>query len=74
MTEIINNNNGVAFDLLETGNSANVNLGNGEFNSFFSDIGKKENSDFQDELARLSNEWITNHKLDSKLYEALKEL
>ncbi|GIR95917.1 MAG: hypothetical protein CM15mP98_08870 [Paracoccaceae bacterium] len=35
MTEIINNNNGVAFDLLETGNSANVNLGNGKFNSFF---------------------------------------
>ncbi len=34
----------------------------------------EENSDFQDELARLSNTWITNHKLDSKLYEALKEL
>ena len=34
----------------------------------------EENSDFQDELARLSNAWITNHKLDSKLYEALKEL
>ena len=58
MTEIINNNNGVAFDLLETGNSANVNLGNGKFNSFFSDIGKKENSDFQDEE-------ITSDKLSS---------
>ena len=58
MTEIINNNNGMAFDLLETGNSANVNLGNGKFNSFFSDIGKKENSDFQDEE-------ITSDKLSS---------
>ena len=58
MTEIINNNNGVAFDLLETGNSANVNLGNGKFNSFFSAIGNKENSDFQDEE-------ITSDKLSS---------
>ena len=66
MTEIINNNNGVAFDLLETGNSANVNLGNGKFNSFFSDIGKKENSDFQDEE-------ITSDKLSS-LEETMNEI
>ena len=33
----------------------------------------EENSDFQDELARLSNTWITNHKLDSKLYQNLHQ-
>lgn len=45
MTEIVNNNNGMAFDLLETGNSASTTSGNGKFNSFFSDIDNKENSD-----------------------------
>ena len=49
MTEIVNNNNGMAFDLLETGNSANVNLGDRKFNSFFSDIDKNKNSGFEAE-------------------------
>ena len=49
MTEIVNNNNGMAFDLLETGNSANVNLSDRKFNSFFSDIEKNKNSGFEAE-------------------------
>ena len=55
MTEIVNNNNGMAFDLLETGNSANVNLGDRKFNSFFSDIDKNKNSGFEAEEI-ISNE------------------
>ena len=48
MTEIVNNNNGMAFDLLETGNSASTTSGRGEFSSFFSDIDNRENSGPQD--------------------------
>ena len=47
MTEIVNNSNGMAFDLLETGNSASATSGNGEFNSFFSDVDNGENSELQ---------------------------
>ena len=38
MTEIVNNNNGMAFDLLETGNSASTTSNRGGFSSFFADI------------------------------------
>ena len=47
MTEVVNNNNGMAFDLLETGNSASANSSDGKFNSFFSNIEYSEDSDFQ---------------------------
>jgi len=32
----------------------------------------EENDEFQDELARLSDAWISLHKLDSKLHDSLK--
>ena len=32
----------------------------------------EENDEFQDELVRLSDAWISLHKLDSKLYDSLK--
>ena len=66
MTEIVNNNNGMAFDLLETGNSASTNSGRGEFSSFFSDIDNRENSGHQDGE-------ITDSKLSS-LEETMSEI
>tara|TARA_B100000963_G_scaffold337889_1_gene334256 strand:+ start:369 stop:1778 length:1410 start_codon:yes stop_codon:yes gene_type:complete len=48
MTEIVNNNNGMAFDLLETGSSLSATSGHEQFNSFFSDIDNRENSELQD--------------------------
>ncbi len=49
MTEITNNNNGMAFDLLETGNSASAPSSvYGEFNSYFSDMDNREDSELQD--------------------------
>ena len=48
MTEIVNNNSGMAFDLLETGNSASNTSGREEFSSFFSDFDNRENSGPQD--------------------------
>ena len=32
----------------------------------------EENDEFQDELASLSDAWISLHKLDSKLHDSLK--
>ncbi len=58
MTEIVNNNNGMAFDLLETGNSASTTSDQGEFNSFFSDIDNRENSESQHGM-------LTDRKLSS---------
>ena len=66
MTEIVNNNNGMAFDLLETGNSASATSRRGEFSSFFSDIDNRENSEPQDGE-------ITNSKLSS-LEETISEI
>ena len=66
MTEIVNNNNGMAFDLLETGNSASTTSGRGEFNSFFSDIDNRENSEPKDGE-------ITDSKLSS-LEETMSEI
>ena len=66
MTEIVNNNNGMAFDLLETGNSASTTSGHGEFSSFFSDIDNRENSEPQDGE-------ITDSKLSS-LEETMSEI
>ena len=66
MTEIVNNNNGMAFDLLETGNSASTTSGRGEFSSFFSDIDNRENSEPQDGE-------ITDSKLSS-LEETMSEI
>lgn len=66
MTEIVNNNNGMAFDLLETGNSASTTSGRGEFSSFFSDIDNRENSGPQDRE-------ITDSKLSS-LEETMSEI
>ena len=66
MTEIVNNNNGMAFDLLETGNSASTTSGRGEFSSFFSDIDNSENSGPQDRE-------ITDSKLSS-LEETMSEI
>ena len=66
MTEIVNNNNGMAFDLLETGNSASNASDSGEFSSFFSDIDNRENSEPQDGE-------ITDSKLSS-LEEAMSEI
>ena len=48
MTEIVNNNNGMAFDLLETGNSASTTSNRGGFSSFFADIDNREHSEPQD--------------------------
>ncbi len=66
MTEIVNNNNGMAFDLLETGNSASTTSDRGEFSSFFSDIDNRENSEPQDRD-------ITYNSLSS-LEEAMSEI
>ena len=66
MTEIVNNSNGMAFDLLETGNSASTTSGRGEFSSFFSDIDNSENSGPQDRE-------ITDSKLSS-LEETMSEI
>ncbi len=66
MTEIVNNNNGMAFDLLETGNSASATSVHGEFNSFFSDIENRENSESQDGE-------LTDRKLSS-LEETMTEI
>ena len=66
MTEIVNNNSGVAFDLLETGSSASATSGAGEFNSFFSDIENRENPESQ-------NGEITDRKLSS-LEETISEI
>ena len=66
MTEIVNNNNGMAFDLLETGNSASTTSNRGGFSSFFADIDNREHSEPQDGE-------ITDSKLSS-LEETMSEI